>query len=611
MALIAAFLGTMGIFKYLQAGYDLTFSGSFISLLVFAGLWAVTHNELSVLSSNYDRHSAGNIIFSYGTAYVLGLCMTVGAQLDLSGMTAGGFKGKFAILVKAALLALAFFPFISKLVRTTNHIIGRTLPDLSGIGNSSKVFKTFFFKAWGLIFAAWFPVFLAYYPAVMTYDFHRQSQEAAKGFIWFNSYQPLAHTFFIWISFQFGKLFNSPEVGMAFYSIIQMLILSASLGYAVVMIYRLTHSRKPALISGFFFALCPFISVLSVSATKDVLFAAFFVTFICLFIERTFFATGKKQLLIDILWVADSVFMSLFRNNAVYAIIVFTLFYVLMVGKGNRLRAFIIFLAMSLCGITAPEGLQRALGTTIRGSKVEAYSVIVQSVARVGYYHINEMDADTFLDLDRIVGHDYWALYNPIVSDPVKSMVAIDNYVNYWKDNMSDVFKTWLKYSIKYPNEYIDASLQTIRGFWYPDDRSWAEVWIDSGPQRGALTTANTTVSDAIPDGIDHKSKFPFLESIIDPFVSANGFMNVPVVSNIFKPATYTLAIFFLLAVLIKNKRRNCALIVCFVALYTLSMFLGPIVQARYALPMMCVLPVLLALLCEKTVTVHDKKHIA
>lgn len=591
-AVVCAVLGTLGMTGYLKGGYFEKFAYSIMSVLVLIGLFFIYRDELTNFTDLKDKATKKHIIFASVMDLIASIFLIMGAELDNYGMTKSGLRGKFIILVKAVLLAFALLPFFSKALRLSQKAVenkgAKPFGDL-------KPGKAFLFSFIG-IFLAWIPIFLAYYPAVMTYDFHRQSQEAIKGFIWFWDYQPLAHTWFIWLSFKVGGLLGSLEAGMAFYSIVQMLALSASFGYAVNLIYRLTKSKIPAIITAVFLAVNPFVSVLSVSATKDVLFTAFFITFLCLFIERTFFATGKKQLIIDILWVVDSVFMCLFRKNAVYAIIVFTVFYVIMVGKGKRVRALIIFLAMSAAGIAAPKGLKLALGTTIESPKIEAYSVICQCIARVGYYHEDDMDEETFAELDRIVGHECWHNYNPKVSDPIKGYAGSANYQTAWKGHMGDVFKTWIKYGFKYPNEYIDATLETVRGFWYLDDRSWADVWYGDEPQRGALTTWNTTVSDAIPNGIAHESKLPWLEKIVDPFVSENGFYKVPVLSTLAKPALFCWVMLWAWLILIRNKRKEGALIAFFTLLYAGTLLLGPIVQERYALPLMAAAPLLLAL---------------
>ena len=388
---------------------------------------------------------------------------------------------------------------------------------------------------------------------------------------------------------------------MALFSLVQMLFFSAACGYSCVTVYRLIRRKCFVVVMAAFFALFPFISVLSVATTKDVYFSAFFLIFVCLFVERTFLCEEKKQKLFDILWVLEGIVMILFRNNALYAIAVFAIFYFVLVGKKQRVRALVLCLLLVIGGKAAQEGVQLALGTQIRGHKIEMYSVPLQQMARVGLYHGDTMSKEHFIMLNHYVPQEYWVKYNPAISDSIKGDIGAYVYDYTWKGNTKGLLEVWMRIGLAYPNEYIDAFLLLTNGYWFFDDVTWAEV-LGYGLEgrMGAIYTYNSTISEVIPEGIEHESKLPALELALEKIVSANCFMEWPVISNLFKPAFYCWGLLLMVLASIYMKDAKKIVTGLFPLIYLGTMFLGPVVQSRYVLPIIMVLPLLFAVLLWK-----------
>ena len=124
-----------------------------------------------------------------------------------------------------------------------------------------------------LIFVCWVPVFLAYYPSVFAYDAEGQLyQVIAQDY---STHHPLLHTLFLGGFFQLGgKVFGSYQTGMALHSLVQMMMMAAVFGYTLACLYRKGASRILRVMLFCFYGLFPTNSVLAVSTTKDVLFAA-------------------------------------------------------------------------------------------------------------------------------------------------------------------------------------------------------------------------------------------------------------------------------------------------------------------------------------------------
>ncbi len=588
------FFGTYGITYISRLAIGTIFTNSIFSIVAFILLLLmIPHTVQDIHNIQNAKARKKRLLYSFFIALAFSLSLVLGYQLKAYGMTDGGFLGKILILVRSLFLSFFFFPFSNRLFKWAEQI---RVFSIHRTANHWR-FSTVFLISWSFIFLSWFPVLLAYYPAVMSFDFHRQSQEALHGFAYFYGYQPLIHTWFIWLSFQFGNLFDSLQIGMVFYSVIQMLILSVSCAYACTLLYRMAKRKWALILTSLFFCVFPYISILSVTATKDVIFSALFLIFVCLFIERTFFATGRKQLILDILWVLEGIFMSLFRNNALYALAVFAIIYIIFAEKKKRLRVFLLLLCLIFGGKLASEGMYLALGTELRGSQVEMFSVPIQQFGRVGKIHAETLDEETFALINTYIPQKYWDAYNPPISDSIKIFVGQYSFHDTWEGHYPQLFLDWMKVGMKYPNEYIDAFLELTAGYWFIDDVTWAEVLGYGVENRmGALYTYNSTVSDILPEGIDHKSMLPSLESFLEEIVSGNSFYNWPVFSNLFKPAFYCWLLFLLLVLCFYNLEKKKLFVILIPFIYFLTLLLGPVVQVRYILQFILLTPLLLAL---------------
>ena len=595
---IVAFLGTYGISYICSLAAGNYFSNGVFSIAVFIGLYVLlklTWENFSKLDTGKEKRKR------FGYAYLLAVffcaLMIAGYQLKMNDITEPGFRGKGLILLRGACMAFAVWPFTNYLFAWIEKIRDiRTDADVVKVWKSKYVFLF----SWLTILLCWIHVFLAYYHDVMAYDFHRQSIEAVKGFIWFNSYQPLAHTWLIWLFLHIGQALDGYQTGMALYSIFQMTILSAACAYSCNVVYRLVKKKVFVVGMVLFFGLFPLVSILSVGVTKDVPFTALFLVFMSLFVERHFLCNGnpKKEKIIDLLWILDGIVMMLFRNNAIYAVAVFTVFYLILGAKKQRLRILIMCLVLVIGGKGALEGLQLALGTEIRGSKIEMFSVPLQQFCRVGHYHGHELDTEYYRLVYTYVPHEYWPVYNPPLSDTIKNGIGVYTFPYTWEGHYGEMLSAWLKVGLKYPNAYIDAFLELNAGYWFFDDVTWAEVFgYGLEGRMGALSTYTSSTSEVIPEGIAHETKFPALESLLENIVSANCFYDWPVVSTIFKPALYCWALLVSAIAAFYMKKRKKMLVILLPLVYLATMFLGPVVQARYVLPIMVIIPMMLAVL--------------
>lgn len=592
---VAAFLGTYGICYLwsLTGTPHASFSVMALPLLaVVYGLLAWTEKKLGEISEKRQRRRRCR--YAAVTSLLFSLSMIMGYQLQTYGMTDGGVKGKTLILVRAVFLSIAVFPFGSLLFEGIEKAASwKPSAEKAAKWEPGKVYSISAL----VIFLCLIPVWLAYYPIIMSYDFHRQINEAVKGFAFFWPYQPIAHTWIIWVFLQLGYAVGNIQTGMAFFAIFQMLVYSLVAAYACTFLYRLVRRRWMAIAGVLFFGVFPYNSVMVLCTTKDVLFGTFFLLFVLLLAERFFFVRGEKQLVLDILIALTGCLMVQFRNNCLYAVAVFGVLWVIFAPRKEKLRVFLLCALLTAGGKVTGIVIKQAIGTQLGTAKVEMYSVPIQQFTRVGYYHRDSLDEETRQLLTTYVPEEYWQDYNPAISDSVKAMVGTTTFSSTWEGNLPQLFQDWFRLGLRFPNEYIDAFLQLTRGYWFPDDRSYAEC-LGYGME-GRMGTIYTYNSSAISDGeeITHESRFPWLEEQLEKIVSANAYYDWPVVSILFKSSFYFWGLFLVFAAFLYTEKEKQAVFCLFPLMYMGTMLLGPVVQLRYLFPAILTLPVFVCLL--------------
>ncbi len=532
-------------------------------------------------------------VFSVLIAFLFSLTMIVGYQLQSKGLTDTGFAGKLKILGLSALLTLPVYPFAAGFFKQVEKV-----PALKKGSRTLKA-QTVFFVSAAVIFLCLIPVWLAYYPIVMSYDFHRQINEANNGFAYFYPYQPIAHTWVIWVFYQLGQALGDLEAGMAGMALLQMALYALVCAYAVTFLYRVFRRFLPVILTTLFFALFPYNTVLVVCTTKDTLFTILFLLFTLLFLERSFFCTGKRKIWINALLVLEGCLMVQFRSNALYALAVFLILLFCFCPKKEKLEILLLCLLLIGGGKATGVAIKAAIGTELSSAKIEMYSVPIQQFARVGYTQMEGIDEEIGAIVDSYVPKEKWSSYNAPLADTIKGSLSSTDWFSH---SFSEFLSDWIKVGLHYPNEYIDAFLELTRGYWFLDDTSFAEnLGFGAEGRMGVIFTyTSSTLSDGSDISIEHTSKLPWLEVQIEKIVSCNCFYEWPILSLLFKSAFYPWLLLLTMAAYLYLKQTKQLLLGLWPTLYLATMFLGPVVQLRYLFPTMAVLPLLIGLLFLK-----------
>lgn len=450
-------------------------------------------------------------------------------------------------------------------------------------------------KRWGILFSwiaiviGWMPTLLAYYPGIFAYDAPNQIIQVLNSS--YSTHHPIVHTILMGRLFQLGHALGDNNLGVLFYSLIQMFILAFSFAYCLNSLYKLGLKKKYTVILTGIIILFPINSILAVSLTKDVLFAAFTLLFVTSGVNICFKQCGKRTYA---LYLCTLVGMMLFRNNAVYAGIVAS---VILVFQKKRNKGSIRILVIAICISLGIENMLTAATHAQPGSIVEMLSVPLQQMAKTGKDHLNEMSEDIKEGLTFFIPEEIVLDYSPSISDGVKDRIDDEKI----REDFLRFLKIYIKIGVKYPLEYINAYGILTQGFWYIEDTSHAGIYGEGIESRAGYLLTNYK---EMPEGYEvrHISYFQWLENRFEKLFSANKIFDIPILSIFFVPAFsgWFLAAYVMRMLYYRKGLSASALVL---VLYYLTLLLGPTCIVRYIYPIMVCVPVLCGcIFCEPEV---------
>lgn len=443
-----------------------------------------------------------------------------------------------------------------------------------------------------LVFFCWIPVFLAYYPSVFAYDAEGQLYQVLAGD--YSTHHPLLHTLFLGAFFRLGIALGSCDVGMAVHSVVQMALMACAFGWALSFLYQRRVPRWARVILLIFFAFFPANSVLALSTTKDVLFAAFVLLYMLCFYQMACVRNAPGNKKEGAAYVFFAVLMLLFRNNAVYAFVAGVPVVCIGLGKGKTraegradrkaylCMTLLVLVLFGICAISL-----KTVTHAQNGSPREMLSVPLQQMARTRVKAEEKIDPALRQELEKYIPSEWvFAAYNPHLADPVKSRAVIH-------DDPVGLIRTWIKLGLKHPAVYVDAFLDNSLGLWYLWDTSHAQVYgIGTESGFGYLSTDNRMMPAGFE--VEEHSLLPGLRTFMERIVSDNAYGKIPVVRLLFAPALYWWLLYLYIVTAFYRKRCRETLPVVFLAAYCLTLLLSPTVLVRYIYPLMVTIPVIL-----------------
>lgn len=426
---------------------------------------------------------------------------------------------------------------------------------------------------------------LSLYPGVFSYDMMHINRQAL-GVFSYDHFQPPVFTYIWHLCILLGDLICLQA--STIYAVFQLLLVSFVFSYYLIYIKK--RDFKVFLVSLVFIVFNPVFALFSIIPVKDVPFSIFFSLSVVLFYETT-----KKDKCYVSLGLTI-VLASLFRNNAIYAYLVFLVLCLLF----NRKKPLLLTVFISIMLFFIINGpLFNALNVA-EGMERERLSVPIEQISLVVNRNKDSIDEDMKSDISKFF-YDYDSiaeLYNPRFADYVKELF----YSDYYKEHKEEFFNMYFNLFRKYPNEFIVSFLDLNVTMWYQNADS-----VDSFAERDYIEI------NIFENLFNRDSKLPTLRKYYEAVASFEIFENIPNVINIFSiNFPFWMMAISLFVCVYKKIYDNIWPIVLMLLLWS-TYLLGPVSNCRYVLPFMFLYPFLLLLMLNNSANViieSDEKDI-
>lgn len=536
---------------------------------------------------------------------VFSFCMVAGAQLDTAESVPfekpGMWLSVLVLGIGAAVIVRYAWDAIleqrmSQRVPVSECAKGVSEPEKEAVKRTTKAeneeAKKFGLHGWllnaGVIFVCYLPVFLAVYPGFFVYDAQDELMQVVTRN--FSTHHPLVHVLLLGGIIQlFYKLTGSYNIGIACYTLFQMLIMAGIFGWCVERL-KIRGLKKPGrILFTLYFGLCPVLVMFSLCSAKDGLFTGMLLIMVVLLQEMCRapeqFFREKRQMIV---FVVASVGMMLLRHNGFYAFLVFIPCLVVCLRKHLK-KVLTCLLVIVVLYFSVDKGLV-AIFHADASENQEMLTVPIMQMARV-YNSKEEISAEDEEILYRYLPKEALERYVPKVSDGVK--IAFNNQE--FAEDKGSFLKLWLKWGIENPFTYVNAWFMTSYGFWYPD--TVIDVYRGNTVFTYTYEGSSYFGYEVEQPGV-RESKIPLLDRLYRNMSLEVFQQKVPVVSMLFSPGALFWAMMFLLGFCCYSGQSRRCLPYVLPLLVWLTVILGPTYLVRYVVFLWFVVPLLIWEVC-------------
>lgn len=528
---------------------------------------AFSYAVCTIVGISYDKTGSWNYIFLFGTQFLMALFVGTG----------------YYFLYKNFILLLQY------LYESKEEWFRF---DLTA---AQKVSMILFEKHpfWGpLIFLmlCGMPWIVAFCPGTLQWDAHAQLW-MGFGVIEQTSYHPVFITNYMTGCVKAGRiLFHSDSFGLFFFTFPQFLAQCSVFSYAL---YTMKQWRCPVIVRWgalLFWGVFPYFQIWGFTMVKDTAYYIGFVLYITVIFHTVYEEKNGKEfptpvtaysVILFILGIALVVYA---RNDGRYVIGASLLCFLVVYRKKWKLWLFGLLIGGIL--LFAEEKIYMPVHGIDKGPMGEMLSIPLQQTARYLRDHYEEvteeerkiLQAGFDVDLSEI-----GVMYNGVISDPVKGHFVKNPDGEYLKAYI----RVWASQLIRHPDTYIQAFLNHIYGYFYPQYPDYGDY----------LTVTYLGNSDHWKD-----------EALEFEFFIKNGagrdilrhITNIaermPVISLLYNTGSYTYIVMAITAALMKRKRGNMLWAMLPIFMVILICLASPVNgYMRYMMPVMAACPLLVA----------------
>ena len=458
-----------------------------------------------------------------------------------------------------------------------------------------KLFKENPFKFSIITLSCFYIIYLiAYYPGVVGYDPSYQIREFMgipnfytegvhiSGNTLITAFNPVLHTIMIGSFFKLGLIINNVNFGIFLYTLLQMSFMIFTLSYTIKFLNDEHVPHKILLFILGIYIFVPIFPFYSLSSFKDTYFALFFVLYI-IYLYKLIKYNYTKEDLFKLIFISSM--LCLFRNNGILTFFLSLPFF-LIIKKNTK---YIIVTIFSVLAVYLTYNGILTITNVSPTSKREVLSIPFQQIAALVVNKEEIISLEDRKIINKII--DYQTIkekYNKELSDPIKNTYRLDAT----NKDLLEFFKVWLKYFHKEPRIYLEASINNIYGYYYPDKQNWYFYHMK-------YNVLNE-------NGFDyHYNNLSFLRDILYGYGEA--FSYIPILNLFVNIGFITWIYIYLIGHLLSSNKRRFILLLLPAFSIILASTLGPVnTYYRYVIPYSFSLPMLLTLIYMNTKkTIH------
>ena len=328
------------------------------------------------------------------------------------------------------------------------------------------------FRYWGCMFVlllvCWLPSYLTFYPGCVTPDSVSSILQALGQTTWGNTH-PVLFTLLVTPFVRFGEAIGNLTLGVALFSLFQMLLLAGILAYGLTWLRRKRLRRVGICFVGLYFIVSQVFPLYAISMWKDVLFGAVVLLLtLCLYDIWE----SKGDILLHAKGLVKFVILCLLtcfmRNNGVY--VTFALLIIMAIYYRRYFKRLAPVFAAVIAGVVLVQGpLYTAIG--IQPSPFqEAAGIPLQQVARTVVMD-GKMTDEQREYLNRLLPLEEYNSYKSYTVDSIKGHSQFDR--EFFNQTKGEFMKVWAGMLLPNFKHYVKAYMMETVGYWHVSTKNW------------------------------------------------------------------------------------------------------------------------------------------
>ena len=438
-----------------------------------------------------------------------------------------------------------------------------------------------------LMLLLWLPIIIVFFPGSMVFDSFRMLTLYNGQVTWVASH-PVVPTVLLGIIMDLSLKLGSANLGAFLCVLIQTVFMIAVFCLILNFIKQLDSPKFVYTATVLFFTLCPIWASYAHTIIKDTLNLVFCLLYFVAYLQILYQPEWIKEKKNCVLFVCIMILACLYRNTGIYLISLSGIPMAIYLFKNNKNYA----ISVLICVLVATGGMgvfNKCIVPAmdiLPGSKGEMLSIPFQQTARYLKEWPDDVEEWEKQAIDNVLDYDVLAQkYNPNLSDPVKGTLHSQD-----SEDISQYFKAWGSMFVKHPSVYVEATMNGIYNYFYPDSISKSRTT--------GLKFYITAPSENGPNTGQYDVHYVHDKGIRNGFVNFINvtWLQIPVLGMCYNTGVYTWILILCAAVLLRYKKYSAILGLVPSFLTILFCIASPVNgYVRYMLPVIAATPLIIA----------------